>query len=301
MQMIEIVLPVLTSVALCGVGMLVFSWWGKREEAPPLWFVAVVWVGALFLYLAMTRYLWVRADEAVERFLPFAEPGGVEQRLTGARDAMGTPGVPVLMYCFLLWLLPVFYYTRRFKLAFEAQSVEPRTWTSMEIPDGHTYPDSQGMMEAKNLAMLGDIDGAVEKYKGTVTKRVLALFSAASLLEGDGRNQEAAELYQEIANQSLGDLASWAKAMFRLAKLTENALHDQAEAASLLGQIVVRAPDTEFGQMASAHLTRLRPDSDALFDMLDSAYDNPDVQPIENDQPMTLENPQPDEGDAAEM
>lgn len=261
----EFFLLTVTDVVIIGAGVLVFRRWKERGDTVPVWVSLAMSIFALAAYLAVMRYLWLNSEQDPEQ----------------GRALMFFQGrlLMVLLFCLAFWIPPALYYRGVFLESASSRMVNGLTWWSVKLPLESEYPDSEEFEEARELAAVGDIDGAVEKYKSYTKKKSLALFAAVNLLEAHGRYEEAVEVSQQVVDISAdsvnwsADVESWAEATFRIGVMYERNLNMEKEAIDLFRKIVVRAPESDRGRMALANLQRLDPSSDVLLDVLDAAYD----------------------------
>lgn len=269
----------LTDLIVCGAGMLIFWNWTRENKTPPLWAVVSIAALAMLAYVGVVRYLWVETSETVvwgsERTPPSAEnipQPRIEEEYSYSRDL-----VVVLMFAIGFWTIPVAYYSHVFLTCLGARTVDRLTWL------GVSTGGSDEFAEARELAVLGDIEGAVDKYRSYNRRRPYALFAASLLLEADGQYERAAKNLQEAIAECNHDPALWPKATFRLAKIYEKNIEDIAAATALLQSIVSEIPDSDHGEMARTALAKLRPGGDSLLEQLDATYATGGEQASGND------------------
>lgn len=281
-----------TDVLVCGAGYVTFRWWTGRGHTPPVWLVSCLMVASLFVFVGVTRHLWINADpvplygEQWARELGIAAqsdtlPGSESLAKTGSSALSETPRGPsrlmtVLIFCLAFWTVPVAYFSNVFVQSVATRVVERRALIEMEIPDSDAYPEVEGFYEAKELALLGNVEGAVHTHSHS-RKRIRGCFAAARLLEADGRYPEAAELLRELVRQTQQEERPWAEASYRLANLYQKHLERRSEAVDFYNKIVLRMPETEYGRMASKALRHLNPGGDALLDALDAAFETEEL------------------------
>lgn len=293
----EFSILVATDAALILIGWLSFRPWIRQAQAPPLFLTASVCVGAFVLYLLVTRFLWIGAENGSPRDRLLGEtresivqvsPSGESTESSLAIspldafnrqiDEAAPPEPPsrvltVLLYCLAFWTFPVAYFSQKLLAALESYSVERRSWLELTIPDPEEFGEGDEFYEAQDLAMHGEVRAAVSQSNTYSRRRVNGCFAAARILESDGRFAEAAELFEEIARQVKSDNRAWAEATFRLAKIRERTLDDTKGAIALYNEICVRMPNSQYGNMASTNLQRLNPTGDALLDALNAGFD----------------------------
>ena len=254
-----------TDLLLCGAGVLAFKWWVDEGESPPTLYVLGAWTVAFIIYGGVTRYLLLsRYDE---------------------HDAL-----PILLSCVLCWSVPVIYFGQVLLNALASHRGDAYSWLSVDIPQDDTLPIIGEFSEAQTLAAQGNIDQAIEVYTSYMAQRPRAIMAAAALLENHNRYEEAAHHIHELLDQGVEDISDWARATLQLANLNETHLSNDDQAITLYNQIVLRAPDTVEGQIASSSLARLRPDGDSLLDMLEAGFDSPSQPPQETSAPPKQEN-----------
>ena len=215
----------LTSLELVAAGSIIKRHWTRNNEPLPIALAVLLWL------LMATLYFTVAAA--------FYQTTAPHRTFT------------VLMYCLLFWVLPVGYFTRTLVHAVAMQTVDRIGPFSARIEDPSEFA------AARKLALRGDIDGAVARYREYGDNHATALFEAARLLKSEDRFEDAAKLYQEVAELYCGRRRVWAEATHNLAKLYETALNNRAVATELHRKILDRAPDTRFGHLAGADLGRL--------------------------------------------
>jgi hypothetical protein len=292
----EFAVLLLTDLLLCGVGVLVFRIWKRRDTVPPVPVVLVLTVCALTIYLGVTRYLWLKADPMADR--PVAErvanaptgdsigsqtdPAWVslhglsansEETLEATAESKPSRVLVVLAYCLLFWTVPVAYYSNVLVNSIAVRRALASSWTEIEIPDLSAFDNMEGFHEARELALAGSVSHVMDDDHSFSRKRVKGCLAAGRLLELEGQYDRAAELFREIAGQSREDLPTWLEATYNLARILEKRLDRVSEAVSLYNQLVMRAPDSDYGQMAFKAMRMVNPAGDPLLDTLDSNFD----------------------------
>jgi len=282
-----ILILLLTDVLLIGGGMLLFWCWTSIEESPPFWLTVTAAAASLVIFLGVTRFLYVESTNAsiAEALMgdPTTLPDPTEDPKEGLyrfRDQSDRT-IPILALCLVFWTVPVGYFGNKILAAFAARQMERISWLELELPDYdvpkvHPTDDFQ---EARLLAAEGDIDAAVDRYKQYVKNRPHALFAASKLLEVHGRFREEADLLKSVVNEGADQIELWAPATFRLATINERHLENVDEAVKLFNQVALRTPDSEFGELAQTQLERIKPEGDALLDMLDANFGDTSTPP----------------------
>lgn len=216
----------LTSLELVAAGSIIKRHWTSNNEPLPIVHALVLWFVMVALYFTVAA--------------AFYQTTAPDRKIT------------LLGYCILFWVLPAFYFTRTLLYAVEMQTVDRIGPFSARIDDPSEFA------AARKLALRGDIDGAVARYREYQENQAVALFEAARLLKSEDRFKDAASLYEEVAERYYGRRRVWAEATHNLAKLLEVTLNERVQAAELYRQILTRAPETRFGQLAGADLARLQ-------------------------------------------
>ena len=115
-----------------------------------------------------------------------------------------------------------------------------------------------GMDAARRMARAGEADAAIEAYRAQFARSPRIprpLFEAASLLEREGRYDEAAEVLKSVLQQFRQNDAAWCEAAYRLANLHENHLGSPEMRDYLLREILKRGLS---GPLAALARERLR-------------------------------------------
>lgn len=167
-------------------------------------------------------------------------------------DAPVPRKLPIMMWCLLFFIPPVFYYAYSVIDALAVRSIDRIGPFSARIEDPSEFA------QARRMALRGDIDGAVQHYRSYQSDDASALFEAARLLKSVDRHVEAALLLEEIAARFSDNLTVWSEATYQLAKLHEINLGEGAAALTFLRNLMQRAPMTRFGQLAAADIARLQ-------------------------------------------
>lgn len=277
-SVLEIILSLaVTDLMVVGTGMLIFWNWTREKHMPPVWVVVVVALAASLFYFGVTRYLWIQSSEAVisSSFVDKQQSslGALEASNRSINDDFNEarPVVILLMFSVGFWTIPVAYYSYVFLSSFATQNVDRLTWLGVATPYAEEFP------EARELAVMGDVEGAVGRYRSYYRRKNHAVFAAAQLLEADGQYERAAETFRDVVDLSAEDTLMWSKAMYRLAKLSEKHSDDTQGTLALLQEITARVPDSEHGQLASSLMKRLRPSGETVLDDLDAAYGGKDL------------------------
>ncbi len=165
--------------------------------------------------------------------------------------ATDTHKFTILMWCLILWIAPVWYYSVIVLNSLAIRSVDRIGPFSARIEDPSEFA------AARKLALRGDIDGAVSMYRSYTEKQSHALFEAARLLKSEDRFIEAALMFEEIAERFAPITRVWAEAAYQLARLQENNLDEPRAAIVLLRQVIERASEVHFCELAASDLRRL--------------------------------------------
>jgi hypothetical protein len=200
--------------------------------------------GAAESYVVVTETL----EDGTEVQIRDYRPSGAN---TPRIDELNSRVRPFVLYG-VLGLLCVAYYTVIMVNAISHRFVERIDPFSARIEDPSEFS------EARKLALRGDIDGAVRVYRSYPEKAAEAHFEAARLLKSHDRFAEAAQLLEEVVSRFYGSRVIWADASYQLAKIYDNHLDRPGDGADLLRQILARAPETRFGQLANNEMARLR-------------------------------------------
>jgi tetratricopeptide (TPR) repeat protein len=234
---------VATVLLVCGFGIIIFRKWTQRGLTPPLWLAAATWVAALGVHVLVVGYLWGKAGQG-------DEPQELTVLLYSKPDA--SRELTILLYGLALWIPTVVYYSHVLLNSMATRSVEHLSW--LGIPAG----EFESYREARRLAAMGDIEGAVSVYQTYEEGRPRALLAAANLLELDGQFPRSAEILQKVISESGQETRYWAEASFRIAKLYEYHLGRQSQALALYNQIVERARNSEHGRLAASKIANLQ-------------------------------------------
>ncbi len=225
-SLVELLALLGLSGCLIFAGHLIKSIWDRNNETVPIPVALIMNVAMLAAYFAVVRTLYAHTN--------------VDNRFS------------ILVWC-LIFLAPTLLY---FGLIL-ATSVSNRAIDQIS-PFNMRIEEPSEFAEARKLALRGDVDGAVKRYRAYLDNTDVALFEAARLLKSEDRYAEAAALFLEISERYFGKKLVWAEATFHLAKLRESHLHQAKDAMNLLGQILERAADTRFGQLAQTEMTRMQ-------------------------------------------
>lgn len=207
------------------VGHLIKSIWDRRNETVPIPVAIVMNVAMLFAYAVVVRMFYTRTPE--------------DQKIS------------ILVWCFIFLVPTAFYYGRIIAVSFANRVIDQISPFNLRIEEPSEFA------EARKMAIRGDVDGAVRRYRAYLENTDAALFEAARLLKSEDRFAEAAALFLEISERFYGKKLVWSEATYHLAKLRESHLHQTRESMGLLQKIVERAPDTRFGQLAQTELIRM--------------------------------------------
>lgn len=226
------------------VGHLIKSIWDRENDTVPIPVAAVMNVAMLFTYAFIVRAFYSHTTDAHK--------------------------ISILVWCLIFLVPPAFYYGRILVVSCANRAIDQISPFNMRIEEPSEFA------EARKLALRGDVDGAVKRYRAYLDNTDVALFEAARLLKSQDRFAEAAALFLEISERFFGKKLVWAEATFHLAKLRESNLHQAKDAMGLLERILDRASDTRFGQLAQTELTRMQ--TLYVIDPNESVdYSSPDV------------------------
>ena len=220
-------LTLLISVAvIIGGGYLIKRHWVGRNDSVPIPAAIALWLGAFVAYMAIVGMFYFNSTPA--------------HRIT------------ILLWCLVAWVPMAFYYTWTFATSLALRTVERIDPFSAKIEDPSKFS------QARKLAIMGDIAGAVNLYRGYTDNQAQALFEAARLLKAESLHLDAALMFEEIAEHFEKNMDLWAEAMYQLAKLQELNLGEPEAAMENLTNVLRHAPTTRFGQLAGAELARLK-------------------------------------------
>jgi tetratricopeptide (TPR) repeat protein len=268
---------------LSSYGLFAASWWlfqrvSNSRAVVPVWTAALVAFLAFTTFLGVTVTLWQNADEAFAQAMVQYE-ADYQAAIAGSEPLPQKPVSRTLMlmlYSAALWFFPAIYYARQLVIAFSTRAVQ-------SIAAIEQTEDERGVpfKHARALAMAGDIDGAIARYRGYSENAKEARFEAAQLLESEGRYRDAIDFYIEIGDRYREDIRAWAEAMFRRAKLIESIFGDADGARMLYERILDRAAATEFATLAATQLSRTQTPHEKLLDKLEAGFDYRNAKPEE--------------------
>jgi len=223
----ELLILLLAALQLVAAGEIIKRWWSTRNEPLPIPVAVTMWVGMAVLYFLLAATFYQHTVPDPRKFT-------------------------VLFYTVLFWLIPLFYFTNTLREATAVRVIDRIGPFSTKIEDPSEFA------AARKLALRGDVDGAVARYRAYTDNHGAALFEAARLLKSEDRYLEAAEVFAEAAEHYYGRKRLWAEAQYLRAKIYEVALNDPETAKELFRQTLNRAGETRFGQAAGADLARLQ-------------------------------------------
>lgn len=235
----------LVGILLYG-GVLAKRRWARDNDSVPFPVALILWIVMVTIYLSVAATFYI-----------YAPP---EQKAT------------ILAWFFVFWILPAAYYGYTVVNSLAMRTVDHIGPFSARIDDPSEFA------AARKLALRGEIDAAVAAYRGYTDNQAAALFEAARLLKSEDRFLEAARLLEEIAERFQGKRRIWAEATYQLAKLREVNMGELKAAMALLRNVMQRASETRFGQLAANDLARLQV-LDASF--LDELAGEEDVAPVD--------------------
>lgn len=248
---LEFTILILMVGELMAIGYLAKRYWERRGEAIPPTVAIVLW-GVMVGTFATVLFIF---------YLATPEPVYIDDPFLRADTPMPVdPRLRLTLWGFFMWLLPMGYYISLFRQSFASYAVDHIGPLSGAIEDPSEFAD------ARRMALRGDVNGAVAKYRAYDHNKHEALFEAARLLKSEDRFDEAAAMFEEIMKNTPGNRRVWAEACYQLAKLHEVGTRNDAEAKRLLRLLLQRAPETRYGELASADLARLQTVEDILDD-----------------------------------
>ncbi len=274
----------LALLLLSSYGLFAASWWlfqkvSVARATVPIWTASLIAFLAFTTFLGVTVTLWQTADE--QWVAAMAEYENAYAAAASAGESLPEKPAPrtlmLMLYAAGLWFIPGVYYARQLVLAFSTRTIQ--TIAAIEQTEDET---GTPFKQARDLAMRGDIDGAIARYRGYTERAKEARFEAAQLLEAEGRYRDALDFYIEIGDRHRDDIRAWAEAMFRRAKLLDSVFGDGDGARMLYERILDRASHTEFATLASTQLSRTHTTRDKLLDKLDAGfqYDRPEREEV---------------------
>jgi tetratricopeptide (TPR) repeat protein len=275
----EFLLLLFASFGLLGGAAWLFSRVTEARASLPVWIALLVSGVAFVSFLGVTVMLW--QDAHGEWTAATAEYEAA--RAVAIESGAAMPEKPaartltLMLYAAAFWFVPATYYARQLSYAFSTRTVE-----SIAALEQTENDSNMPFRHARILAMNGNIDGAIARYRAYTDGGREAKFEAAQLLESEGRFREALDFYIEIGDRYRKDARTWGEAMFRRARMLDTVYDDMDGARNLYERILDRAPETEFATLASTQLARLRPEPSTLLKKLDAGfeYDKPSERVI---------------------
>lgn len=198
----------------------------QKRESPKISIIVVLWLTLLIVYMLFSGYMYLRAEPS--------------HRIT------------ILGWCLLFWIIPLFYYSFLFLNAVSSRIMEQIS------PVGAKIEDPSPFASARKLALLGDIDGAIELYRSYKTHQVEALFEAFRLLKSKGRYEDAFNILQEIIDKYPDRSDAWVEAKYYQAKIKANIYQQFSEAIQIYKQILKKRTKTPFHSIAVNEIARLQ-------------------------------------------
>jgi len=274
---LEFTILILMVGELLAIGYLAKRYWERRGEAIPPTVAIVLW-GVMVGTFATVLFVF---------YLATPEPVYIDDPFLRADTPMPVdPRLRLTLWGFFMWLLPMGYYISLFRQSFASYAVDHIGPLSGAIEDPSEFAD------ARRMALRGDVNGAVAKYRAYDHNKHEALFEAARLLKSEDRFEEAAAMFEEIMKNTPGNRRVWAEACYQLAKLHEVGRKNDAEAKRLLRLLLQRAPETRYGELASSDLARLQTVEDILDD--GEAPEPPaEADPFFNSEDVRVKSPEP--------
>lgn len=234
-------------VFLLSTGYLFRQYWKRNNETVPIKWVLTAWT-AMFVWS-----FFVLAD--FYHSVPDKEKAGI------------------MLWCTFFGVLPVLYYSFQVLESFSAHAGDRLGPFSARIEEPSEFSN------ARRLALRGDIDGAVRLYRNYTDNSAAALFEAARLLRSQGRHDEAAALFEEIARRFVEHRSVWADATYQLAKMKQAVLDDEEGAMRLMMDLIQRAPDSRFGMLAISEINKYRDLLPADEDAAEGLAERPEALP----------------------
>lgn len=225
-SLVELLALLGMSGSLIFAGHLIKGIWDRNNETVPIPVAATMNVVMLATYFSIVKALYAHTD--------------LDHKFS------------ILIWCFIFLVPPAFYFGRVLAISCANRAIDQISPFNMRIEEPSEFA------EARKLALRGDVDGAVKRYRAYLENTDTAMFEAARLLKSEDRYAEAAALFLEISERFFGKKLVWAEATYHLAKLRESHLHQAKDAMNLLTKILDRASDTRFGQLAQTELTRMQ-------------------------------------------
>ena len=279
----EFAILVLYTGALILAGKLFKSWWTRNNETVPIPVALGMGISMIFMFLLLIVAFYNRSVSSQEIIKVVMEDGREMNAITPDSRYFG-----LLLWCMIAFVFPLFYYGLIIVNSFASRVIDRVSPFGMQIHEPSEFA------EARKLALRGDVDGAVKRYRAYLENTEDALFEAARLLKAEDRFAEAAALFQEISERFYGKKLIWAEATYHLAKLRESHLHQATKATTLFEHIIERTPDTRFGQLAQTELARMShlygTTTDAPTEKIDIApLDDPFYDDEDARRPLTVE------------
>ncbi len=260
---LEFTILVLMVVELIAAGYLARRYYERRGESLPPTLALSLW-GLLVGSFCFVLFIF---------YLSAPDPVYIDDIFLRAETEVPVdPRLRLLLWSFFIWLIPMGYYINLLRHSFSTYAVDHIGPLSGAIEDPSEFAD------ARRMALRGDVNGAVAKYRGYDHNKSEALFEAARLLKSEDRFDEAAAMFEEIMRNNPGNRRAWAEACYQLAKVHELGMGDHKEAKRLLRHLLQRTPETRFGELATMDLARL----ERMDDNPDEVVPG-DVRPPEDD------------------
>lgn len=226
----------------------------QRKELSKFSFILFVWIMVITSYVLFSGYLYVNAEPP--------------RRLI------------ILGWSLLFWFIPMFYYSFFFVNVVSSQIVEQIS------PIGDKIGDPSPFANARKLALMGDIDGAIALYRSYKNNQVEALFEIFRLLKSKERHEEAFQTLQEIIDNYEDRTSAWIEAKYYQAKIKSAIFKKYDEAIQLYKQILRKRPKTPFHTIASSEIARLQ----AICKTDSSAEENSDTMNTSTVKKETVQN-----------
>ncbi|MCF6283653.1 MAG: hypothetical protein L3K26_00455 [Candidatus Hydrogenedentes bacterium] len=242
----EFLILVLFTGSFILIGKLIKSYWERNNETVPIPIALGMGFSMLvgFFFLVTMFYRRMVESNGIDSVVM---PDGREM----AAFAPDSHYIGILVWCMVAVVFPLFYYGLIIVNSFASRAIDRVSPFGMQINEPSEFA------EARKMALRGNVDGAVKRYRAYLDNTEDALFEAARLLKSEDRFAEAAALFQEIGERFFGKKLIWAEAIFQLAKLKADNLHQTAEAMALLEQVIERTYDSRYGQLSHTELARM--------------------------------------------
>jgi Na+-transporting methylmalonyl-CoA/oxaloacetate decarboxylase gamma subunit len=189
----EFAILVLYTGALILAGKLFKHWWTRNNETVPIPVALGMGISMIFMFLLLIVAFYNRSVGSQEIIKVVMEDGREMNAITPDSRYFG-----LLLWCMIAFVFPLFYYGLIIVNSFASRVIDRVSPFGMQIHEPSEFA------EARKLALRGDVDGAVKRYRSYLENTEDALFEAARLLKAEDRFAEAAALFQEISERFYG-------------------------------------------------------------------------------------------------